>query len=198
MSPVSALDPNPLRTFCDQRVNTAAHGAVWFTGDVRAVVLSDTHLRDGGNRTLPDAVYAALRDADVVLHCGDVVEPGLLRELATFAPVHAVLGNNDVTLRGTLPERLLVELDGVRIGMVHDSGLTKGRPARVHRMFPDCAVVVFGHSHAPVDDEGVDGQRLFNPGSPTQRRRAASRSYGVVGLGGGRVTSHRIVEIPPG
>ena len=139
MSPVSALEPNPLRPICDQAVNTCSQPPVWFTGDVRAVVLSDTHLRDDGSRRLPDQVYTALRDADVVLHCGDVVERGLLRELATFAPVHAVLGNNDVTLRGTLPERLLVELDGVRIGMVHDSGLTKGRPARVHRMFSCCA-----------------------------------------------------------
>src|SRR3954453_14909557 len=147
MSPVSALGPNPLRQICVQAVNTcsqASRSAVWFTGVVRAVVLSDTHLRDDGNRRLPDQVYAALDDSDVVLHCGDVVESGLLRELATFAPVHAVLGNNDVTLHGTLPERLLVELDGVRIGMVHDSGSPKGRPARVHRMFPDCAVVVFG------------------------------------------------------
>jgi putative phosphoesterase len=167
----------------------------WFTVDVRAVVLSDTHLRDAGARRLPDAVYAALGDADAVLHCGDVVERGLLEELTTYAPVHAVLGNNDVTLRGTLPERLLVELDGVRVGMVHDSGPTKGRPARVHRMFPDCAVVVFGHSHAPVDELGLDGQRLFNPGSPTQRRRQPHPSFGVLDLHGGRVEGHRVVVL---
>ena len=188
-----------MRPICDQAVNTSSQAAaqliVWFTGDVRAVVLSDTHLRDDGTRRLPDAVYAALQDADVVLHCGDVVETGLLRELATFAPVHAVLGNNDVTLRGTLPERLLVELDGVRIGMVHDSGLTKGRPARVHRMFPDCAVVVFGHSHAPVDEKGVDGQRLFNPGSPTQRRMQPHPSFGVLDVADGQVTGHRIITL---
>src|SRR3954453_7457764 len=174
MSPVSALEPNPLRPICDQAVNTcsqASRSAVWFTGVVRAVVLSDTHLRDDGNRRLPDQVYAALDDSDVVLHCGDVVESGLLRELATFAPVHAVLGNNDVTLRGTLPERLVVDLDGLRVGMVHDSGATKGRPARLARRFPTCGLVVFGHSHAPVDEAGIDGQWLLNPGSPTQRRR---------------------------
>jgi putative phosphoesterase len=140
-------------------------------------------------------VYAALRDADVVLHCGDVVEHGLLDELATFAPVHAVLGNNDVMLRGTLPERLLLELDGVRVGMVHDSGLTKGRAARVHRMFPDCDVVLFGHSHAPVDDEGVDGQRLFNPGSPTQRRMQAHPSFGVLEFADGAITDHRVITL---
>jgi putative phosphoesterase len=162
---------------------------------VRAVVLSDTHLRDGGTKRLPDGVYAALRAADVVLHCGDVVEQGLLDELAGFAPVHAVLGNNDVTLRGVLPERVLVELGAVRIGMVHDSGATKGRPARVRRMFPDCGVVVFGHSHAPVDEIGVDGQRLFNPGSPTQRRMQPHPSFGLLDLDAGEVVGHRIVTL---
>jgi putative phosphoesterase len=160
---------------------------------VRALVLSDTHLRDDGPARLPDAVLAALADADVVLHAGDVVERGLLDELAEHAPVHAVLGNNDVTLRGSLPERRLVDLAGVRLGMVHDSGPTKGRAARVHRMFPDCDVVVFGHSHAPVDEPGLDGQRLFNPGSPTQRRRQPHPSFGELELAGGRVVGHRIV-----
>jgi putative phosphoesterase len=158
-------------------------------------VLSDTHLRADSSRRLPDPVYEALREADVVLHCGDVVEHVLLDELATYAPVHAVLGNNDVSLRGALPERLLLELDGVRVGMVHDSGATKGRPARVRRLFPDCDLVVFGHSHAPVDDEGVDGQRLFNPGSPTQRRRQPYPSYGVLDLHRGALTGHRIVTL---
>jgi uncharacterized protein len=157
------------------------------------VVLSDTHLRDHGNRRLPDTVYDALHEADAILHCGDLTERGVLDELVTYAPVHAVLGNNDVTLRDALPERLVLELDGVRVGMVHDSGLTKGRAARVHRMFPDCAVVVFGHSHAPVDELGVDGQRLFNPGSPTQRRRQPHPSFGVLDLADGRVSGHRIV-----
>ena len=162
---------------------------------MRAVVLSDTHLRDVGAGRLPDQVLGALRDADVVLHCGDVVEHALLDELMTYAPVHAVLGNNDVTLRGVLPERLLVELDGVRVGMVHDSGTTKGRAARMRRAFPDCDVVVFGHSHAPVDELGVDGQRLFNPGSPTQRRMQPHPSFGVLDLDGGRVVDHRILIV---
>jgi putative phosphoesterase len=164
---------------------------------MRAVVLSDTHLRDDGARRLPDAVVAALRDADVVLHGGDVVERGLLEELATYAPLHAVLGNNDTTLGGVLPKRLLVELAGVHVGMVHDAGLTRGRAARVHRMFPDCDIVVFGHSHAPVDDVGVDGQRLFNPGSPTQRRMQPHPSFGVLDLADGRITDHRIVTVEP-
>jgi hypothetical protein len=162
---------------------------------VQAVVLSDTHLRDDGRRRLPEVVYEALLVADAVLHCGDVVERTLLDELATYAPVYAVLGNNDMTLRGALPERLVVELSGVRVGMVHDSGVTKGRAGRVHRMFPDCDVVLFGHSHAPVDDVGVDGQRLFNPGSPTQRRMQAHPSFGVLGFDDGRIVDHRVITL---
>jgi putative phosphoesterase len=162
---------------------------------VHAVVLSDTHLHAGGARRLPAAVVAAVCDADVVLHCGDLVERDVLDDLATHAPVHAVLGNNDVTLRGALPERLTVELDGVRVGMVHDSGTTRGRAARLHRMFPDCAVVVFGHSHAPVDELGIEGQWLFNPGSPTQRRLQPRPSFGMLDLDDGRITDHRVVYL---
>jgi predicted phosphodiesterase len=55
--------------------------------------------------------------------------------------------------------------------------------------------VVFGHSHAPVDEVGLDGQRLFNPGSPTQRRRQPHPSFGVLDLADGEVIGHRIVVI---
>jgi uncharacterized protein len=162
---------------------------------VRAVVLSDTHLRADAARRLPEAVYEALASADVVLHCGDVVEQALLDELVAYAPVHAVLGNNDVTLRGTLPERLVVELGGVRVGMVHDSGRTKGRAARMRRAFPSCELVVFGHSHAPVDEPGLDGQWLLNPGSPTQRRRQPHPSFATLDLEAGGVAEHRIIAV---
>ena len=139
-------------------------------------------------------MYEALLVADAVLHCGDVVERTLLDELANYGPVHAVLGNNDVTLRRhAFPNALVVELDGVRVGMVHDSGLTKGRAARMRRAFPTCDLVVFGHSHAPVDELGVDGQRLLNPGSPTQRRRQPHPSFATFTVDDGRITDHRII-----
>jgi uncharacterized protein len=159
----------------------------------RLVVLSDTHVRPGGSRRLPAAAYAELATADLVLHAGDIVAGELLDELSGFAPVHAVLGNNDHTLVGRLPERWVVEVEGVRIGMVHDSGTTAGRSARLRRWFPDADVVVFGHSHDPVDDEGVDGQRLFNPGSATERRRQPSHSLGVLEVRDGALVDHRVV-----
>ena len=162
---------------------------------MRVVVLGDTHIRPGRSRRLPDTAYAQLERADAILHTGDVVVADLLHELAGFAPTHAVLGNNDHSLVGVLPERRLVELDGVRVGMVHDPGPRAGREARVHRWFPDADVVVFGHTHAPVDQLGVGRQRLFNPGSPTERRMQPRHTVGVLGLSRGAVTAHRIVAV---
>jgi putative phosphoesterase len=173
---------------------------------MRIVVLSDTHMSavssrghsTGGRgfpRALPEAVHAALRRAEVILHAGDVVAQALLDQLATYAPVHAVLGNNDHALTRVLPESVEVELDGVRLAMVHDSGPTKGRPARLHRRFPDAQVVVYGHSHMPDDSIGVDGQRLFNPGSPTERRRAPHRTFGLLDVRDGHVRRHQIVAV---
>ena len=154
-----------------------------------AVVRSDTHIRRGGTRRLPDAAYAHLESADVILHAGDILVAEVLDELRGFAPVHAVLGNNDAELFGVLPETESLVLDGVRIDMIHDSGPTAGRSGRMHRRFPDADVVVFGHSHIPWDDEGVDGQRLFNPGSPTERRSQPNHTLGTLDLDGGRVVT---------
>jgi predicted phosphodiesterase len=95
-------------------------------------------------------------------------------------------------LRGELPERIEVVLAGVRVAMVHETGATKGRPARVRRWVPDAQVVVFGHSHAPVA-EWHDGQLLFNPGSAVDRRRAPVCTYGVLDLVDGEVRRHEIV-----
>jgi uncharacterized protein len=158
----------------------------------RLVVLADTHVTRGGARRLPDAAYARLDTADAIWHAGDVLVPELLDELAGFAPVEAVLGNNDAELVGILPERIEQTVDGVRIAMVHDSGATAGREARMRRWFPDADLVIFGHSHLPVDGEGVDGQRLLNPGSATQRRRAPTHTLAVVTCDDGQLSTEII------
>ena len=165
-------------------------------GPLHVVVTADTHLRrDWPNRRLPTAALAVVAEADIILHAGDLCHDGVLDLLAEHAPVHAVLGNNDRGLERDLPERLEVELAGVAVGMVHDSGQRRGRAARLHDWFPDADVVVFGHSHVPVDEPGVDGQRLFNPGSPTERRHQPHRTIGILDLDDGAVVGHRIVPL---
>lgn len=160
------------------------------------VVLADTHIRRGSARRLPAAVYQALEDADLVLHAGDVVTGTLLEELAGFAPTVAVLGNNDGELIGQLPEERLLTVEGIRIAMVHDSGARKGREGRLRRRFPAADLVVFGHSHMPVDAPGLDGQRLFNPGSPTERRPYTPHlGFGRLRIDEGRLVGHRLVEL---
>jgi len=159
------------------------------------VVLADTHIRRGSTRRLPPAVYAALDRADLVLHAGDVVSGGLLDELGGFAPTLAVLGNNDGELAGALPDTRLVTVEGLRIAMVHDSGARQGREARLRRRFPTADLVVFGHSHIPVDAPGLDDQRLFNPGSPTERRRQPVHTFGRLRIADGQLVGHELVPV---
>jgi len=164
----------------------------------RVVVLSDTHIRPGGPRRLPDAVYALLDKADVVLHAGDIVSADVINELSGFAPTYAVLGNNDLDpALSHLPETRIVEVEGVRVGMIHDSGPREGRPARMRRLFPDCGVVVFGHSHIPWNEAGLDGQLLFNPGSPTDKRMQPVHTAGLIDVDGDKVVQSQVVEVSP-
>jgi hypothetical protein len=171
----------------------------YLSGRTKVLVLSDTHLRsepDGSmRRWLPLATEPHLEAADVILHAGDLLDGGVLERLRSYAPVYAVLGNNDRDLAGALPQSLLVDLGGVRIGMVHDSGQAAGRGRRLRRRFPDAEVVVFGHSHAPVNQLGEGGQLLFNPGSPTQRRVQPSHSLGELIIDGGTIVDRRIVNL---
>jgi len=164
-------------------------------GVTHVVVLADTHIRRGTTRRLSDTVYDHLERADLILHAGDVVVGDVLDELSGFATVHAVLGNNDVELVGLLPETRLFDVDGVRVAMIHDSGPSTGRAGRLRRRFPDADVVVFGHSHIPWDTDGLDGQVLFNPGSPTERRAQPHRTLGTLDLDGGRVIARRIHRV---
>jgi putative phosphoesterase len=160
------------------------------------VVLADTHIRRGSSRRLPPSVYAALQRADLVLHAGDVVTGALLDELNGFAPTLAVLGNNDGELVGTLPEQRLLTVEGLRIALVHDSGPRKGREGRLRRRFPTADVVVFGHSHMPLDAPGLDDQRLFNPGSPTEMRPAfRGLGFGRLRIADGELVDHELIPV---
>lgn len=163
---------------------------------MKVVVLSDTHSPRFW-KGLPDAVAAHLEGADVILHAGDVCTPDVLDELARWAPVHVVLGNNDgpdIAAWG-VPETLEVELDRLRVAMIHDSGAKTGRTRRMRDRFPDADLVVFGHSHIPMDLT-ADGIRVFNPGSATDKRREPHRTLGLLDVRAGRLVSARIVNLP--
>lgn len=153
--------------------------------------MADTHLR-GGLERLPAGLLAALARCDLVLHAGDVVSARALAELRELNEVIAVLGNNDRELTDELPLEARVELGGVQVAVIHDAGPSRGRAERLALRFPDAGLVVFGHSHVPVDEPGVGGQVLFNPGSPTQRRRQPHRTFGRLELEGGRIRRRRI------
>jgi putative phosphoesterase len=147
---------------------------------MRAVVLSDTHIADTSSARLDRRLLDAAARADVILHAGDVTGAALLDRLGELAPVHAVLGNNDADLVGVLPETLELELAGARVALVHDAGPRKDRVDRLARRFTGSDLVIFGHSHQPEDLRHESGLRVFNPGSPTQRRRAPFRTYGLL------------------
>jgi uncharacterized protein len=151
-------------------------------------IISDTHL-SAGRRALPAACVARLAEADLVLHAGDVMTTAALAEIESVGtPVLAVHGNVDEpALRTSLPAERVIEAGGARIAMVHDGGPAKGRLARLRRRFPDAAAVVFGHSHLPLHEED-GGFQIFNPGSPTARRRAPRHTMGLARASRGRVS----------
>lgn len=104
----------------------------------------------------------------------------MLADLQRFAPVTAVHGNmDDGELRAALPVRTTAELDGLRIGLVHDGGPAAGRHERLSELFPDCDIVAYGHSHIPEVSE-TSGAWIVNPGSPTERRRAPEHTMVVI------------------
>lgn len=151
-------------------------------------VVSDTHLPRGPRR-LPDACLERLKTADAILHAGDFMELAVLHQLQALGPpVHAVRGNVDShELIVRLPLQRTVRFEQVRIGMVHDAGPSAGRLDRMRSRFPGADAVVFGHSHIPLHEER-DGFQLFNPGSPTERRRSPRHTMGVATIDGRSLT----------
>ncbi len=162
---------------------------------MRVVVLSDTHAPRRW-KSCPPAVASLLRGADLILHAGDVCTAAVLDELAGYAPVTAVAGNNDgpdVAAWGAA-ETAALTVEGLRVAMIHDSGPPPGRLPRMRARFPAADLVVFGHSHVPLDAAG-DGLRIFNPGSPTDRRRQPHGTLGVLRVEGAALVEARIVEV---
>jgi putative phosphoesterase len=156
---------------------------------VLIAVVADTHL-PRGSRRLPDACVERIAAADLLLHAGDLMTTAVLRELEAIGPpLAAVHGNvDDEEVRRLLPEERVVEAAGARIALLHDAGPAAGRLARMRRRFGDRAdALVFGHSHLPLHERG-DGFQIFNPGSPTERRRAPAHTMGLARVEDGTVS----------
>lgn len=151
---------------------------------MRVGVLSDTHIPSRA-RTVPAEVFRAFDGAEAVLHAGDLCVRSVLDELGMLAPVYGVLGNiDDPWLGGVLPVRRRLDLGGVAVGMVHDSGPSRGRRGRMKQAFPGCRVVVFGHSHMPLIED--DGELLLlNPGSACDPRGAKVPTVAILEIGAG-------------
>jgi uncharacterized protein len=154
---------------------------------VLVAVISDTHL-PRGHRRIPDACIDAMRGSDLILHAGDFTDTEVLRDLERLGPpVAAVHGNVDTAeLAQLLPEARQVEAGGATIAMVHDAGPAHGRLERMRARFPDADAVVFGHSHIPLHEER-DGFQIFNPGSPTDKRRQPRVTMGRATIEQGRI-----------
>ena len=152
-------------------------------------VISDTHM-PRGKRRLPDAFVERIRGADLLLHAGDFMTLQVLRELERIGPpLMGVHGNVDsAELRRLLPAERVVAVEEARIAMVHDAGPAAGRLGRLRARYGEVAdAVVFGHSHLPLHEQADDGFQIFNPGSPTERRRAPAHTMGLATVEGSTV-----------
>ncbi len=164
---------------------------------IKIGVVSDTHIPYAAS-SIPDVVLQTFVDESVglIFHAGDMVKEEALYDLMAIAEVKAVCGNmDDFIIRSSYPDKLIVNVEDVKILMVHGWGDPYTLPERIKEAYahlnPD--VIVFGHSHRPFSGK-LDDIFLFNPGTPTDRRFAERRSFGILEIDGKKVTG-RIIYI---
>lgn len=149
-------------------------------------IVADTHMPKG-RRKLPDRCLELLGAAELIVHAGDFSGTGVLERFERLGPpLVAVHGNvDDAAVRRRLPELAEFKLGRHRIGVLHDAGPKAERLRRMRRRFPQLDALIFGHSHLPLHETGEDGFQIFNPGSPTERRRAPRHTMGLLEESGG-------------
>jgi hypothetical protein len=163
---------------------------------VSLAIISDTHM-PRGERRLPAACLQRLAAADAIVHAGDLCTLAVLEELRSLGPpVTAVHGNvDDAAVRAALPPAVTLAVGHRTIAVLHDAGPAAGRLGRMRRRFPGVDAVVFGHSHLPLLETDGDGFAIFNPGSPTERRRAPSHTMGIAELDHGGALRFTLVAV---
>ena len=161
---------------------------------MRIGVIADTHIPVSAER-LPQKVYDYFKDCDLIIHAGDVVEMSVLEELERLAETKAVRGNMDSReLKKRLPEKIVLEAAGKKIGIVHGRGPAFNVVKVVSRIFlerPD--IIIFGHSHTPFNEK-KNGTLFFNPGSATDKVFSQYCSFGIIEIDGDDVRAE-IVKI---
>jgi putative phosphoesterase len=150
---------------------------------MRIGVIADTHLTNRATK-LPDSLIEGLQGVDYILHAGDWVSLETVALAQQLAPVDGIAGNNDgEEIIERFGRKKLLTVEGYRIGLIHGDGTRKTTEERAREAFqeerPD--IVIFGHSHTPYLRTN-DGILMFNPGSPTDKRRQAQYSYGILEL----------------
>jgi putative phosphoesterase len=155
---------------------------------MRLAIIADTHMGPGRRKRLPGRCEELIAGSDLLVHAGDIMTLEALAEIEAIGPpVRAVAGNMDGwDLRERLPVTDEIEAGGATVAVLHDAGPAAGRLERMRRRFPGADAVVFGHSHIPLHLREGDFQ-VFNPGSPTERRRAPSHSMGLARVEKGRI-----------
>lgn len=158
-------------------------------------VVSDTHMTRMAKK-LPKALKEGLKGVELILHLGDWVDMEIYNELCVLAPVEGIAGNNDgPDIVSRFGERKILTLAGARIGMVHGHYPYSGRgtDGNALKAFAgetlDC--ILFGHSHQPLLRR-ENGVLLFNPGSPTDKRREKLYSFGILEIEEGKIEARHI------
>jgi putative phosphoesterase len=145
---------------------------------VKIGVISDTHL-SGYDARLARIAAQHFKDADLILHAGDIVD---LRVLDIFGgiEVKAVSGNMDnITVKDKFPEQLIFEIKGFTIGLIHGWGSPLGIEGKLLTKLGNVNCVVYGHTHKPANHK-ENGVLFFNPGSAVDKRFAETRTIGIL------------------
>ena len=161
---------------------------------VKILVLSDTHIPIAA-QDLPEEIYKAIEDVDMIFHAGDLIDAGVLEKLKSLKETRAVRGNMDSKeLCMALNAKEVINIGRFKIGLIHGYGAPSEIMPTVRREFGKIDVLVFGHSHAAMNVK-KDGVLYFNPGSPTDRIFASKNTYGILEVTDEKVEG-TIIDIP--
>ncbi|TCP57572.1 hypothetical protein EV586_10213 [Tumebacillus sp. BK434] len=159
---------------------------------MKIAVISDTHMPKMATG-VPPALADGLRDVDLILHAGDWQTLAAVELFEQFAPLDGVAGNVDgEEIAARFGRQKVLTIGGYKIGLVHGDGKGKTTERRAAAAFAGekLDLIIFGHSHVPYHEVLADGTVLFNPGSPTDKRRQAQFSYGLIEIGEGMRVRH--------